>query len=183
MMATRHDSRGLEVDDLLQSYVRHAASPASRRFAARCRQAAGGYRAVFGLRRALSRIGFEPLPFGEYMERLAYAAGASLSSAWELVGVEADATDRYEHRARLGAALRIPLRQLLVHLRLQLLADAGALPARARCDLNLDGASVVSAEYMIAEALGELKPEAKERMQMVVRSVTSWYRESVGAEE
>ena len=180
-MTDNADRAVTEVETLLESYVREGAGRPADGFAAGCHTTAGGYEALLRLRRALATVGFEPIPFNEYLERLAYAGGAAVAKVRALLGKKAEHDSGYAHLGQLGAALRMPLRQVLVHIQLQFLADAGALRAvharRAEC---MGSESLALTERQIAEAAEELNAEGSRTMETVARTATQSYREAMG---
>jgi len=138
-------------------------SPPSPEFVNRCKEVALAADAVAHMRSAAARH-FHPLPFGQYVEQLAYAAGVELDKILTFVGLahtkSASSLDRAIPAAiRLAFNLGIPREFLKVYLKLSCLALAGvptAQLARLRSASNNANASLSAIENEI-EGLAEKK--------------------------
>jgi hypothetical protein len=98
------------------------------RFHAACRLAGEQAAAVYQLRLARQRRGPWPVSVRAFLAELTRAAGVSLATVFEWAGPQLagpSGTPFASAWGRLAAALRLDLREALLHLRLSLLEEAG----------------------------------------------------------
>lgn len=169
-MSTRQlDDAGAWVEALLDEY---AASPSARPspgFSERCRSAALAAAEARELGPAVERVGFLPLPFAEYLAHLCRSAGVAFTRL-------AEQTSPHE-AARLAAWIGLPLRQLLVHLQLEWLAESGqplAPLARGRFDGGPE-AHLALVENDARDMMADLEPAQREQWENCAREVSRVY--------
>lgn len=130
--------------------------PPSPEFENRCKEVALAANAVAHMRSPAARQ-FRPLPFGQFVEQLAYAAGVELDAILTFVGLahkkSATGLDRANPAAiRLAFNLGIPREFLKIYLKLSCLAQAGmptAQLARLRTTDNSADSSLSAIEQEI----------------------------------
>jgi hypothetical protein len=117
-------------------------SPDSGDFAERCRTAGEAARGLARLRGEQVRVGFVALPFGDYLQGLARAAGVSLQPMLSWAGIaDLSAIDHLvaAKLARLALMIGLGFNETLTHLRMTFAAQQGSpaaplLIARSRSD-------------------------------------------------
>ena len=144
------------VADLLRLCAQETDASTSPGFLEGYRDAADAAKAMHSLRQSARRIGFEPLPFSQYVERIAFAAGAAIDLVLRYLGISSSGDTSQLDSAqpgvvRLAVALGVPLRELLVHLRLGGLIQAGvpAVPVAPRRGAAATRGAFVSANVAV----------------------------------
>ena len=153
------------VGGLLQFCAEQTYASASSGFLERCQEAADAAKTMRSLRESAGRIGFEPLAFSQYVERVAFGAGVALGSVLRFLGISpsgdtSQLDDAGPGAVRLAVGLGVPLRELLVHLRLGGLVRAG-LPGIRFARLRGEGETRGDFVSAIEEELGELEARVR----------------------
>jgi len=173
------------VEALLRVYVEQAGGSTPATFLERCRGAADTARTVRSLKESAGRIRFEPLPFSEYVERVAYAAGVSLETIQDLLSSsragERESPDEGSPAVvRLAVWMGIPLRELLVYLKLGSLVRAYQTLTqfvRLRVAEGSEEIPISVIEKEIHEIEEQIGPSFVQRRKTLESSVSRLYRQ------
>ena len=154
-------------------------------FMERCNETTALIKELRSLRKSAMRIGFEPLSFGQYVERVAYAAGVAIQPILRVLGIKtAEGTsgldDVSSGLVRLAVGMGIPSRQFIIHLKLGALAKAG-LPSVQFARLQEQTEDKARLMALIEEDIREVErktaPSFLKNTRILEKQVIHLYRE------
>lgn len=126
------DWHAASIEGLAQAAAGEAvASPGSAAFRRRCQEAAQTAYRLTLMAKAREQIGFQPVPFEQYVELLARSAAVDVAPVLVWAGTDdlsRTTTATVMAFVRLARQLGLELRQTLLHVRLSLAAERIALP-------------------------------------------------------
>ena len=152
------------VGGFLQSRLAASDASVSDSFLERCRDEAVAAAGARALKKSAARVGFQPVPFGQYVNNLAYRAGVALDPILRFLHIPAkdgvEVLDAGElSTVRLAMWLDISVRQLVIHLRLAALARLG-IPILKIARLRKEGEDAAATISDIETELDELEKHA-----------------------
>jgi len=170
------------VEALLRQFESSRAEP-SPRFSSRCQEVALAANAVAHLKVPAGRVGFQPLPFSQYVEHVAYLAGIELDKIRRFVGLARTASLSSLNRdtratLRLAQEIGVPREFLRVYLKLGCLEEEGiqvSQLAHCRTENTIDDVDLATLEQEIDALAQKARSEVVEQLRHCEQAVERFF--------